>query len=103
MWLATAHTGGNAYATSVTLVESMADETVLRLFQDHLIDWCIRGADADSLRQRVRAYDDSVVVLKSQRARMSPNNYLGRWHVDSLIRGVNSRKKPLDEALRRCN
>jgi hypothetical protein len=37
VWMATATTGGNAYASAVTLVHSMADKTVQRLTEDNVI------------------------------------------------------------------
>jgi hypothetical protein len=37
VWVASATTGGNAYATASTLVHSMADKTVQRLTQDNVI------------------------------------------------------------------
>ena len=37
VWMASATTGGNAFASAVTLVHSMADKTVQRLMQDNVI------------------------------------------------------------------
>ena len=37
VWVASATTGGNAYASAVTLVHSMADKTIERLTQDGII------------------------------------------------------------------
>ena len=37
VWVASATTGGNAFASAVTLVHSMADKTIERLTQDGVI------------------------------------------------------------------
>jgi hypothetical protein len=94
VWIATATTGGNALATDITLVQSMADKTVSRLFQDRVINWCLDRREANSVLARVWVYIDSVRLLKSSNS--------DRKTVDSLISALEARIATDQEALRRC-
>lgn len=62
VWVASAATGGNALATSLTLVQSMADETMAHLAADGVIAFCRQKWDLAVAKSRLRADSDSLAA-----------------------------------------
>ncbi len=64
VWVATAATGGNALATSLTLVQSMADETMVHLAADGVIAFCLQERELDVAKSRLREDSDSLAAAR---------------------------------------
>lgn len=74
VWIATASTGGDAYATNVTLVRSMADKTVARLVDDGIIAFCPPRRDV-ALAQ-VHLHADSLDLANARQVAATRNHYV---------------------------
>ena len=60
VWVATAHTKGNEWATDRTLVESLADKTVGRLDEEGVVAFCSEAVTVRRAEEQLQADSDSV-------------------------------------------